>query len=236
MQMTNPWALGTEDKPNWQRTRHSFLKLSLPGAKSHFDWCRQQTYSTKKKKSIEAVFTLNRLVSGWAWWVEVQRFIQAELKLWVMAGLDLPAWQWKSHRTESSHLWAWTKSPATQQSGGMTSRQSSPLPSPQGGDWGSGPVWTDSPIKGRGGFNGLGESRQAQNVCPGTSKLLKRRQFHESATVSLNAPLCSYLPPAPPGSPTERQPLAKHRSIPATEAGLRSLPVTCPSCLVLRKW
>ena len=119
---------------------------------------------------------------------------------------------------------------------GHDPRQSSPLPSPQGGDWGSGPVWTDSPIKGRGGFNGLGESRQAQNVCPGTSKLLKRRQFHESATVSLNAPLCSYLPPAPPGSPTERQPLAKHRSTPVTEAGLRSLPVTCPSCLVLRKW
>ena len=120
---------------------------------------------TEKKKSIEAVFTLNRLVSGWAWWVEVQQFIQAELKLWVMAGLDLPASEWKSHRTESSHLWAWTKSPATQRPGGMTSRPSSLLPPPQGGDWGSGPVWVDSPTKGRGGLNGLGESRQAQKVC-----------------------------------------------------------------------
>lgn len=35
-----------------------------------------------------------------------------------------------------------------------------------------------------------------------------------SLPLRLNAPLCSYLPPALPGSPTERQPLAKHRSTP----------------------
>lgn len=101
---------------------------------------------------------------------------------------------------------------------GHDQQQRSPLPPPQGGDWGSGPVWVDSPTKGRGGFNGRGESRQAQNVCPGTSRLIKRRQCHESASVSLNAPLCSYLPPAPPREPNREAAISqalkhsRHRS------------------------
>ena len=37
----------------------------------------------------------------------------------------------------------------------MTSRQSSALPPPLGGDKGPGPVQVDSAAKGRGGFNGL---------------------------------------------------------------------------------
>ena len=36
-----------------------------------------------------------------------------------------------------------------------------------------------------------------RRYVPGTSKLIKRKQCRESATVSVNAPLCSYLSPPP---------------------------------------
>ena len=40
----------------------------------------------------------------------------------------------------------------------------------------------------------IGESRQAQNVYPGTSKPIRRRQGHGSATLSISTPPHSYLP------------------------------------------
>lgn len=165
MHMTNPWTLGIENKPKWQREqdipslRWVFLKSNfiLIGAVKQQSWSlekkiNQSRFQTEETGQWIILMSSGPTVhSGWVKALSNVRIVSVDIIL-----------QWKPHRTWYSHPCTWTHD----QQGELDMLVPLLCPPPQGKDRGSGPVHVDIAAKGRAGFSGLGELRQAQNLRP----------------------------------------------------------------------